>query len=130
MIAEERTGKCPDCNTLRTYLKQSGDTLIPWPSEHLKSCPKFRAMSPKDKAKRIEDANGCLKCTSWNHQQDRCFVITEACLKCDHKQHMLLHGSGNRFCDGIATTDISQSLNGGWVILLMQEVYALGTSQD
>ena len=63
-IATERTGKCPDCKELHTYNKKVGTKVIPWPSEHFKSCPRFMAMSPTDKAKQIEKANGCPKCTS------------------------------------------------------------------
>ena len=78
-----------------------------WPSNLLKACTKFQAMSPIVRGKRLEEVGGCARCTSWMHKQGRrscprtnptsCPEM-ESGKRCGRDHDQLLHGSGSAYC--------------------------------
>ena len=85
-----------------------------WPSTLLKFCPKFKAMNPVQRGKKMEEIKGCSRCTSWKHQnvgkscprsKSSCSV-QESGVKCGKDHDTSLHGSGSQYCSsaGVRST--------------------------
>ena len=52
--AESRAGKCPMCNRSHTYKQVEGNSMLDWPSHQLDTCPRFSALTPIDKGKKVD----------------------------------------------------------------------------
>ena len=108
--AERRFGKCKLCNMAHTYQRTFGNEKVEWPSGRLTSCPKFMAMSVKQRAELIESRKFCPRCTSWNHGKDGqcglqgypCEVTLSDGSKCTRDHDSSLHDSKNHYCDANA----------------------------
>ena len=70
--AEIKAGKCPICKLPHTYKRPEAGSILDWPSHHLNTCPKFSAMTPFEKGKKVEELTACPKCTSYKHQIQHC----------------------------------------------------------
>ena len=88
---------------MKTVTKGSSEK-IPWPSSHLDSCPKWKELSPTDRAAKVEEFKACCKCTNWKHESRHCWKQGLICKemdgdhRCRKPHHSLLHGSGNAYC--------------------------------
>ena len=103
--SEDYCGKCPVCNSNHTWTRSAGDQ---WPSDRMVSCKKFNDMTVSNRAKAVERAKGCPRCTSWNHSRDACKMPANNCnkedgngSKCKGDHSKLLCGSGNAYCFAI-----------------------------
>ena len=129
---EERAGNCPDCHVPHTYQRVLRNGVrIQWPSEGFRSCPKYRALTPEERGKRIEEAKACRRCTSWAHPTSQCWIDLAkrpACLKeengqaCMRDHHSSLHGSRNKYCEAHATVNVSYRDGGEFVLLSIELV--------
>ena len=121
-------GPCPDCKEVHVWERnrRGGDK---WPSDQFRNCPLFLAMTPKQKAERLEKAGGCPKCTSWRHSAKDCRNPRTTICKvpvgsgvCDKPHNDLLHDSGSAYCDSNAVINVSITERGEIVLLGMQEI--------
>lgn len=57
--ATEAAGNCPTCNVVHMYKRNFPFGLDDFPSVRLDSCPKFQALSVKEKGMQMERLKGC-----------------------------------------------------------------------
>ena len=100
--SEDYCGKCPVCSKSHTWTRNDGEN---WPSDRFLSCKKYNDMSVAARAKAVEKAGGCPRCTSWKHTRDKCRMQPNSCnkedasgVKCKGDHSRLLCGSGNAYC--------------------------------
>ena len=102
--AKDACGLCPLCLNAHTYKKRDGTI---WPTDRFFKCNKFHEMNVSQRASAVQQANGCPRCTSWQHQLKDCTMRPYSCgenmngSRCNADHSKLLHGSGNVYC-GVA----------------------------
>ena len=103
--AKDACGKCPECSQLHTWTKTNGEA---WPSDRFISCKKFSDMNTQQRARAVENAKGCPRCTGWRHQRKDCRMSANSCgvdvsgSRCTGDHSRLLHGSGNVYCAALS----------------------------
>ena len=75
--AESNVGPCPVCKERHTYQRRFPWGYLQWPSDWLRECKTFQAPSPPQRSKVIKEQRGCIVCTSWAHNQERCNKVRQ-----------------------------------------------------
>ena len=116
--AKDAAGKCSICKGFHTFKKAQGkDAGKMWPSDRFITCKKFRDMNVVQRAKAIQDVQGCPRCTSWGHKRDDCKAKPNSCgedqsgVKCQGDHSRLVHGSGNVYCAAISSKSTNSRLS-------------------
>ena len=102
---KKQVGNCQACNQPpHNYSRTFPFGKAEWPSNRLDSCPKFMAMTTKERGELLERIQGCYKCTSSKHLGDNCFIksktncnVTTQGVACGGAHYKLLHGTGVAF---------------------------------
>ena len=117
--AKEAAGKCPLCKSFHTFKRAQGkDAGKLWPSDRFITCKRFRDMNVVQRAKAIQDSQGCPRCTSWGHKRDDCRAKANNCgednggVKCVGDHSKLVHGSGNVYCAALRSRAVKSNAVG------------------
>ena len=70
--AEEKGRQCPVCRGKHDYQRRMPWGTLQWPSDWLQECQAFNALSPQQRAKVIQEQDGCVIFVSWAHTQAIC----------------------------------------------------------
>ena len=103
-------GKCPLSKKFHSF--SSKKEKCNWPSDRFFRCDEFKSKSVQDRAQVLEDNNACSKCTSWNHQKDKCSLTTKCSetvngKKCGESHSSMVCGSGNAYCGSLKSQAFS-----------------------
>ena len=104
---EAKTGPCPVRKEKHEYQRRLPWGSLLWPSNRLQECKAFHTLNPQQRAKVIQEQEGCVVCVSWTHLKARCNQVRrhkeggpsigcqekEGSGVCGHYHHKLLHGS-------------------------------------
>ena len=127
--AMKDVGPCPDCDEVHFYKRTLGKEQVDWPSDQMRSCPRFLALSPVERGNRIEAAQGCPKCTSRRHRLDQCWNRQRNVCKekvngqvCDRPHDTMLHHSKSNYCVSNAVINASINKQGEIILLGIQRV--------
>ena len=101
-------GDCPICNVQHTYDRKFPFGSAKFPANRLLNCPKWTALSTKDKAEKVQAVGGCKACKSWVHNFTNCRQSAQFKCKvkvsgndCGGPHNTLLHGTGVAYCNNI-----------------------------
>ena len=127
--AASKKTKCPDCKVLHHWDKPTRDGKVKWPSDQFRSCPRYNALTPEEKGRKIESVRGCPKCTSWAHEAKDCWdnrpLICRKMdngVQCNKPHHSGLHSSKSHYCSANVVVNASINDSGEIILLGMQQV--------
>ena len=100
---------CPLCNKNHSYDRKFPWGNLDWPSTLLKTCPKYEALTPVQRGKKLEELEGCARCTSWKHKKEpgkkgclrgnpMSYPVKESGRVCGKDHDKTVHGSGSKYC--------------------------------
>ena len=117
----EKPKDCPACRQQHTFPGSDGQRRYRC---RLSSCETFQDMSVNERARLMEEINGCVLCTDWtgSHTRDHCEEKTTKgnrfrnCWvaaaggggECGKKHHSLLHGSSSKFSNFLSVNMVSK----------------------
>ena len=106
---KKSAGDCPMCKTQHTYDRKFPFGPAKFPASRLENCPKWKALSTKEKAEKVQEVGGCKACTSWSHAFDNCWQPQRFKCKvkvngsdCGAAHNTALHNSGVAYCNKVA----------------------------